>query len=145
MTGKRPTNDTERLRSQLRDAGLRCTAARVAVLQRLERATAPVTHAELAGELVPEGFDQATIFRNLVDLTEADLVTRTELGDHVWLFELRDPDHPGDGGHPHFVCVDCGGVTCLADVDFDTRTKKRAATIGQVTEVLLKGHCNACR
>ena len=38
-----------------------------------------------------------------------------------------------------------GGVTCLADVDFDTRTKKRAATIGQVTEVLLKGHCNDCR
>jgi len=104
-----------------------------------------MTHAEVAEELAGEGFDKATVFRNLVDLTEAGLLSRSELGDHVWRFELRDSSDPEEGQHPHFVCVDCGRVTCLSDVEFDDATNRRAARIGRVTEVLLKGHCADCR
>ena len=132
------------LRALIRAAGLRSTSARLAVLQHLRQADAPITHAELAEVLVPLGFDKATIFRNLTDLTEADLVTRTELGDHVWRFEIRDPDDPHEGKHPHFVCVDCGKVTCFSDVAFGKTTQKRTAEVGRVTEILLKGHCHAC-
>ncbi len=132
------------LREIIREAGLRCTSARLAVLQRLRQADSPITHAELAEELVPLGFDKATVFRNLSDLTDAGLVIRTELGDHVWRFEVRDPNDPDDGKHPHFVCVDCGRVTCFSDVVFDKSTQKRANRIGRVTEILLKGHCLEC-
>ncbi|WP_166820032.1 Fur family transcriptional regulator [Thalassoroseus pseudoceratinae] len=132
------------IRELIRNSGLRCTSARLAVMQRLRQAESPVTHAELAEELVPLGFDKATVFRNLSDLTDADLVTRTELGDHVWRFEIRDPDDPHEGKHPHFVCVDCGQVTCFSDVVFDKSTQKRANRIGRVTEILLKGHCREC-
>jgi Fur family ferric uptake transcriptional regulator len=128
----------------IRAAGLRSTSARLAVLQHLRQAQSPITHAELAEELVPLGFDKATIFRNLTDLTEVDLVTRTELGDHVWRFEIRDPDDPHQGKHPHFVCVDCGKVTCFSDVTFGKSTQKRTEQVGRVTEILLKGHCHAC-
>ncbi|MFN0195104.1 MAG: Fur family transcriptional regulator [Planctomycetaceae bacterium] len=133
------------LRELLRGAGLRSTAPRLAVMRVLSRAKSPLTHAEIADLLVPMGYDKATVFRNLNDLAEVDLVTRTELGDHAWRFELRDPHDPAKGRHPHFVCIDCGSVTCLSDVEFNEATKRRAAQVGQVTEILLKGHCTSCK
>jgi Fur family ferric uptake transcriptional regulator len=108
--------EVDRVREILRKSGVRATPARIAVLQELRAANSPLTHADLAEKLVPLGFDKATVFRNLADLAEVDLISRTELGDHVWRFEVRDPDHPGAEKHPHFVCVECGGVTCLGDM-----------------------------
>ncbi|MEX0703323.1 MAG: transcriptional repressor [Planctomycetales bacterium] len=141
---ERDEHSIARARDAIRAAGLRCTAPRVAVLLELGRAGRPLAHGELADLLVPQGFDKATVFRNLTDLTEAGLLARTELGDHVWRFEVRGPDDPDRGTHPHFVCVDCGRVTCLTDVTFDAATRKRAAQLGEVTEVLLKGRCTDC-
>ena len=95
--------------------GLRSTAPRIAVLRRLLVATTPVSHGELVDTLAEEGMDRTTVYRNLVDLTEAGLVQRTDLGDHVWRFELKR----GDGEsvrHPHFTCTDCGAVSCLPEV-----------------------------
>lgn len=132
------------IRSTLRQAGLRGTPARIAVLQQLQQATSPFTHAELAARLVPLGFDKATIFRNLNDLADAGLVSRTELGDHVWRFEVRDPSHPEAEQHPHFVCVECGRVTCLGDMEFTSASKRRAKSIGSISEILIKGHCKTC-
>ncbi|MBT4867441.1 MAG: transcriptional repressor [Planctomycetaceae bacterium] len=145
MKSKQRSDEVAELRALIRDAGLRCTASRLAVMGQLRRATSPISHAELACDLAPLGFDKATVFRNLVDLTDANLLSRTELGDHVWRFELKSPGDPHDGGHPHFVCVDCGGVTCLGDVEFNTASKRRAGRIGRVTEILLKGYCRSCR
>ena len=131
------------IRTLLSGVGLRTTAARLAVVKRLQETTSPLTHAEVAEQLVPLGFDKATIFRNLVDLVDAGLVSRTELGDHVWRFELRNPDHE-DGKHPHFVCTECGSVTCLHEIDLPKLAKKGWGHVGKVTEILLKGHCNTC-
>lgn len=134
------------LQSRLRDAGLRSTAARIAVLQSLQAAANPITHAALATELVPKGFDKATVYRNLMDLNAAGLVSRSEFGDHVWRFELRvaDDEH-GGSEHPHFLCVDCGVVSCLSEADFSISTSRNRSRIGQVTEILLKGHCDRCQ
>jgi Fur family ferric uptake transcriptional regulator len=144
MKQERHDVEERELRQLLRAAGLKCTAARLAVLARLRRASSPMTHGEMSVDLVPRGFDKATVFRNLTDLAEAGLLTRTELGDHVWRFEIRESQNSERGGHPHFVCVDCGTVTCLTDVEFDSATKRRAARVGRVTEILLKGHCVDC-
>ena len=139
------TSEIESLRDRIRAGGLRSTSARLAVLQVLMAAESPMSHAEVAQQLAARGFDKATVFRNLVDLVDADLLSRTELGDHVWRFEVRDPAHSVGGGHPHFVCTDCGGVTCLSELDFDDRSQSAASKIGTVTEILLKGVCNDCR
>lgn len=138
------TDDLASIRERVRAAGLRCTSARIAVIRALAGAGSPISHAEVADQLAPVGLDKATVFRNLNDLADAGLVIRSELGDHVWRFELRDPDAKDDGKHPHFMCVDCGGVTCLSDVEFDPATRKRAAQVGVVTEILLKGRCRKC-
>jgi Fur family ferric uptake transcriptional regulator len=162
------------LKSLVRGAGLRCTAARLAVLEQMLTASGPQTHAEVSATLDHRGFDRVTIYRNLTELTEAKLVTRVDLGDHVWRFEAKrhggDEGHGHGGDHPHFVCTSCGEVSCLDDVTVaitqrpgvdklaasaggtaGTKGKKRSApTAGKrqgipaVTEVLLKGTCGNC-
>lgn len=134
-----------RIRALLTKVGLRTTAARLAVVRRLEQSKSPVSHAEVAEELVPLGFDKATVFRNLNDLVDAGMVNRTELGDHVWRFELKDPDHDDRGPHPHFVCSQCGAVTCLHEVELPKQMSKSWSRVGHVTEVLLKGTCHNCQ
>ena len=132
------------VRQLLSRVGLRTTAPRTAVLRWLQQAPAPATHAEIAADLVPVGVDKATVFRSLNDLVEAGLVSRTELGDHVWRFELRDPDHLERGQHPHFVCIDCGRVTCVHDLDLTRTVLKLLAQVGHVTEILIRGRCLSC-
>lgn len=136
--------EVDQIRTLLRKHGVRATPARIAVLQELRAAGSPLTHADVAEKLVPLGFDKATVFRNLSDLADVDLISRTELGDHVWRFEVLDPDKPGGDKHPHFVCIECGGVTCLGDMQFTAGSKRKAKGIGRITEILIKGHCSNC-
>ena len=168
-------------RATIREAGLRCTPARIAVLERLAEAPGPSTHAEIAALLAPGakgggfGIDKATVYRNLVELTDAGILSRIEVGDHVWRFELRKRGSDGSvaADHPHFVCTECGAVSCLEGVEVTLsphpegsgaaaagRDARRAARrdprkeapraadsrrrIGSVSQVLLKGRCKGC-
>jgi Fur family ferric uptake transcriptional regulator len=160
---------TDAARARIRAAGLRCTPARLAVMERLAAAAGPRTHAELAADLAAgarhagSGYDKATIYRNLVELTEAGLVSRMELGDHVWRFEIKGQAKDGSStaAHPHFVCTECGGVSCLDGLDVAITPQQSESTkgrrparggrgdaghhrIGSVSEVLLKGRCEDC-
>jgi Fur family transcriptional regulator, ferric uptake regulator len=134
-------------RAKIRAAGLRSTAPRVAVLQCLQKTSTPVSHADLFTELADRGFDRATIYRNLIDLTEAGLLSRTDVGDHVWRFELRREGQRGlQSEHPHFMCTDCGEVSCLRGVNVRISSAPgvpRALSAKNV-EVQLKGLCDRC-
>ena len=171
---KSESGTIDALKNLVRGVGLRCTAARLAVLEQMLNASGPQTHAEVSATLDHRGFDRATIYRNLTELTEAKLVTRVDLGDHVWRFEAKrhgGGDGHGHGGdHPHFVCTSCGEVSCLDDVTVAITQRPRADTpaaaadglagtktgkklakgadkrqgIPAVTEVLLKGTCGNC-
>ena len=103
-----------------------------------------MTHAEVADELQGLGIDKATVFRNLNDMVTADLLRRTELGDRVWRFELKTGNHHQGSEHPHFVCVDCGVVACMDDVKFTAGSMRLCREFGEITEILLRGHCNEC-
>ena len=81
-------NSFEQFKTLIRNAGLRATPARIATLKLLHGATSPLTHADVSAELDGLGIDKATVFRNLNDLVAAGLLRRTELGDHVWRFEV---------------------------------------------------------
>ena len=140
MTDRKSEN-AEEIKATIRDAGLRATQARIATLKLLQEATSPVTHAEVAAALDNLGVDKATPFCNLNDLASAGILNRTELGDHVWRFELTDHT---DGTHPHFICVKCGNVSCLGDVKLTAKSLRMSQEVGEVTEILLRGHCNNC-
>lgn len=142
---KKPVISLEEVRQRIRAAGLRSTSARIAVYQVLLEATAPLSHAEVADGLEPRGFDKATVYRNLVDLADAGVAARRDLGDHVWRFELLAEDAQ-QHTHPHFMCDTCGEVTCLPEVEVHikpTKGRKRPA-MGQISEILLKGTCDRC-
>ncbi len=129
----------------LRDADLRATPARVAVLRFLAEAAAPASHGEIADELADGGWDRATLYRNLIDLTRAGLVRRSDMGDHVWRFELIGPD-AAEHEHPHFVCSECGIIECLPQAEIALRKARGTprAVRRQKVQVQLRGRCDIC-
>lgn len=140
---------TSELKARLRSAGLRATASRAAVLECMLEAKGPLTHADVCARLAGSGFDRATVYRNLADLTDAGLLRRSDLGDHLWRFELRADDaHDARRGpvHPHFVCTECGTVACLPEGAVTVtmaRGAPRALARGEV-EIQVRGTCNDC-
>ncbi len=138
---RRNPKEEEALRARLKEAGLKVTEPRVAVLRALSKEGTPVSHAELATKLSAERLDKVTVWRVLVALTEAGVVDRNDVGDRTWRFELRKDGALGHDPHPHFMCVSCKTVKCLpADA------VKIAPRIGrEVIEVQIKGRCEDCR
>jgi Fur family ferric uptake transcriptional regulator len=131
---------------EIRRRGMRSTGPRVAVLAYLSEATAPLSHTEIHEALADRGYDRATIYRNLMDLAEAGLLMRSDLGDHVWRFERKHTKSGHPEGHPHFVCVDCGGVSCLPEVAVKIIASSGApkALGTKQVEVQVKGRCDDC-
>jgi Fur family ferric uptake transcriptional regulator len=135
------------LKSQLRAHGLRATAARAAVYEVLLSVGGPVTHADVCDKLEGAAFDRATIYRNLVDLAEVGIARRSDLGDHLWRFELTDRAHDDhekdDAAHPHFVCTECGTVECLPEGAVTVAPVKGAPrALKKSVEVQVRGTCN---
>ena len=141
------TSSVLAVRKLLRSANLRCTPSRLAVVQCLVTNNRPLSHVEVADQLTPRGFDRSTVYRCLVDLAEAGLVQRLDLGDHLWRFGIAEGHSEHPENHPHFVCTNCGKATCLPEVTvkFIAPKGKRPAILSGVAEVLLKGCCPECR
>lgn len=138
------------LKARLREAGLRATASRSAVLECMTAAQGPLTHADVCERLAESGFDRATVYRNLADLTDSGLLRRSDLGDHLWRFELSKPadahDEHASEVHPHFVCTECGAVACLPDGAVTVaavRGAPRSLKLGKV-DIQVRGACNDC-
>jgi Fur family ferric uptake transcriptional regulator len=146
MKANRNSEELQLLRARIRDAGLRCTPARLAILAELKSSASPLSHADVTSTLEGLGIDRATVYRNLVELSEAGLASRVDLGDHTWRFEWRDTGHDVADEHPHFVCTECGEVSCLVGVEISIKPpgKAKRSAVGEVTEILLKGRCIRC-
>jgi Fur family transcriptional regulator, ferric uptake regulator len=141
-----PTGTSETsVRRDLRAAGLRATAPRLAVLALLRRSRLPLSHPEVVQRLRTHRWDRATLYRNLTDLARVGLAHRTELGDRVWRFAASG--QPTAHRHPHFVCRDCGAVDCLENVTVQVAPARTAPTAlrRDEIEILLKGRCDRCR
>ena len=77
---KRGETDATQAKQSLRDAGLRATAARVAVYRQLAAHGGPMSHADVVESLEDFGFDQSTLFRCLNEMADAELLARLDLG-----------------------------------------------------------------
>jgi Fur family ferric uptake transcriptional regulator len=136
LAGKRD----ERFRTLLSSKGLRVTEQRLIVLRALATSRRPVSFPELEERLSEEGLDRATVYRNLLALTELGILIRTLLGDGVARYELPLAGAGLHTEHFHLVCLDCGGVSCLPP----TAVSLHGEAVRRVTEVQLRGHCAAC-
>lgn len=135
------------LEATLRKVGLRATASRLAVLRELMAADAPRTHAEITARLAGAEFDRATIYRNLIDFTEAGLVRRTDLGDHVWRFEaVGSGEGAHEAGHAHLICRKCGSISCLPDDALELSLGEHAPSLLRQKGLTLQlnGLCESC-
>ena len=139
-------DDREALVAVVRGAGLRVTSSRVAVLSALREAALPLSHADVAAKLEHLGMDRTTVYRNLIDLAEAGVLRRSDVG-HTWRFELAGGgDEHDDGHHPHFVCTDCGKVACLpiGTVSLKPMRGGPGALKRGNLEIQLRGRCDGC-
>lgn len=99
-----------RLEQQLRDAGLRVTNGRVAMLETLDQR--PHSDAETLYELLREQAHETSIqsvHNVLSDLTRVGLIRRIEPAGSPARYERRVKDN-----HHHAVCTGCGSI---ADID----------------------------
>ncbi len=132
----------------MRGRGLRATAPRVAVMQALAKLGRPTTHADVAALLASDGWDRATVYRNLVDLAEAGLARRLDMGDHLWRFELLPEvaSAHAEADHAHFLCDACGDVACLPKDAVQLTASARAprAFKKKNVQIQVKGRCDRC-
>lgn len=130
-------------KQQLRDAGLRATAPRMAVLRLLSGADRPLSHTEVVDAIGSTDWDQATLYRNLVKLVEADLARVASNMGGVARYEARgDDDSPHL--HPHFSCRSCGSVSCLPEAKLVAPVDRRWNRSIEASELQLVGECPDC-
>ena len=147
MAKQTPSMSVTDAKRMLRAAKMRCTAARIAVLQQLAGSRVPLSHSEVTDRLNQFGFDQSTIYRSLHELSETGIISKLDLGDQIRRFELRSAESAAEFEHPHFMCVDCGKILCLSNfsVQINPSRGPRRQALGEITEILIRGHCAACQ
>lgn len=135
--------DLEKAKDELRNRGLRVTAPRVAVLKVLAESKRPLSHAEVVDELEEQVLsDKATVYRNLIALTEANLLRQATQAGRVTRFEPSERDD--SRAHPHFVCSACGGVSCLPKAEVALPKRGTWAKSMKRAAVQFVGQCPAC-
>jgi Fe2+ or Zn2+ uptake regulation protein len=108
------------LEGMIKEAGLRLTDHRVAVLAALSKVKQPVTVYELVDVLRrKENIDQATVYRNLSSLHEAGLLRRLDFNHGHAHYELET----GRASH-QLVCNSCETVEKIEGISIDDAVKK---------------------
>ncbi len=130
------------LRAAIRARGLRATPARVSVLDAVRTASVPVSLADVARRLARNKLDRATIFRNLSALTRTRLVRRIDPGDRIWRFVFGGN---ASSWQADFVCVDCGSIQALEDVELAVGMSGAPRVIAKrAIAVHIHGLCDRC-
>lgn len=142
LTTKRPAK--EEVRQWVRDAGLRATGPRVAVLQLLAGAKRPLSYTEVVAELGQDEWDQTSLYRNLVKLAESELVRVASRVGGIARYEFSSSSNE-DHAHPHFSCSDCGVVNCLPTMELTDMVDSRWRASVREAELQVVGTCPSCR
>lgn len=128
--------------AELRQAGLRATAARVAVYEALRRLGGHRSADEIVERLRTDGqvHARASVYNALTSLTRAGLVLAADAGPGRALYEAAA------GWHHHFVCRRCGQVTdvaCLVGAKPCLSASLPGAEVDEA-QVIFRGLCPSC-
>jgi Fur family ferric uptake transcriptional regulator len=133
--------------ARLKEAGLRRTPVRLAVLRILDAAKTPVDAPTMVGR-IGQPIDAVTVYRTLNTFTRKKLVHRVS-SDTGWRYAIGRPDAKPIHQHPHFVCDECGGVECVKDSSIPGNLlgslKLTSKYLVSYAEVVLHGLCPKCR
>ncbi len=132
----------DKARRLLHDHALRVTAPRMAVLRVLGKARGPLSHSEVLEQLGQTDWDQATIYRNLVKLSDAGVAQVVSRAKGIARYALVQGD---SHQHPHFFCEACGLLACLPEELTPPMSLDGPwATSIQNSTVQLSGECPDC-
>ena len=129
---------------RLKDANMRTTQNRIAILELIEEHDEPMSHAEILG-LLDDSFDRVTLYRILDAFVEKRLIHRVQGTDGTWRFCSHDIDAEScPGGHAHFLCDVCGKMTCLPQIPMPHVTLDECYIVNK-KQFLITGICPSCR
>lgn len=146
----------QRAETQLRDAAVRITAARVKVLAALLRAPRALSHQDVQDAFAD--MDRVTLYRALDCLTGAGLAHKIAGDDRVFRYSAGaeygnaqdDAHHAPHHQHGHFKCTRCAKVFCLDSIsEAGLLRSALQETLGKGfqshdIEFTIKGWCAEC-
>lgn len=102
----------EQFAAMLRKGGLKATPGRLALLLLLAKADRPLAIHDIT-DGSKKGLNQATIYRALESLCEAEIVRRVDMQHAHAHYELAE----GARHHHHLICKNCGRVEDVEHCD----------------------------
>jgi Fur family ferric uptake transcriptional regulator len=127
----------------LKQAGLRKTRQRTAILKVLASAKQPLTQDQIGKKLGKAAVNKVTIYRCLEDFIKAGLVHRAYLQDRSSHYELSH-NCTELQCHPHFTCTSCGETFCLKGIFVPLTKGLKKGFVVQRQQVRIEGLCSAC-
>lgn len=130
----------------LKDVGLKNTKHRIAILEMLTDAKAPVSADTMFSKLKKTDIliSLSTVYRTLDTLMEKDLVSKVQLeSESKALYELNKETH-----HHHFVCIACNKIFTLEHCPVEKMELKNSyldgfEIVGHKLEFY--GYCKSCQ
>lgn len=137
-----PSNELAQL---LRSADQRATPQRVMILSVLHEADTHLTADEVFQRLGPvsSALNRSTVYRTLERFRDAGIVSETDLGGGVRVFELLAPHR-----HHHLICHQCNGMIEMDDNAVEAMRAEIRARYGfepQVDHLAIWGLCAHCK
>ncbi len=132
-------------KDELREAELKATPARVAILQLLEQTDKPIDVSSIIDYLKAHDMeaDQATVFRIINAFTKKGLTKQLQFHEGKFRYELVSK-----GEHHHLICENCGSIEdisdCnISDLEKDIEKKKQFKVKSHALEFF--GLCSNCQ
>lgn len=119
-------------KEELRNADLKATPARLAILALLERTEKPLPVASIHAYLQEREIaaDQATVFRILNAFTEKGITKQVQFHEGKFRYELAGKEHH------HLICDSCGEIEDIADCNIEQLERE----ISNKKDFLVKRH-----
>jgi len=89
-------------------------------------------------------FDKVTLYRILDLLTNKNILRKISTSQGVLCYEINFTEHHP---HAHFICVECGELTCLESQNLTRILKeiRKQTDHGHSVDLKLEGVCSGCR
>ena len=136
---------TKQCEEKLKDKGVRPTAARILILQKLSEQTYPISLLELEAQL--ETLDKSTISRSLAILLEHHAIYAFEDGSGSMKYEICRSDTETcftENRHIHFYCEVCHKTYCMDHIKIPV-VQLPEGFIMDTINYTVKGICPACK
>lgn len=143
---KQITQKKEKLKSFLKEKGLKSTRQRDLIASEFleigEHVTADELYREINKKYSDIGF--TTVYRTLKLLNKSGLAAERVFADNLTRYEpLSAEDH-----HDHLICMKCGSITEFQDLKIERLQDRVAEEFGFLAvshKMELYGYCNKCK